>query len=457
MIYTSMILRDNLEVVRHPPNPATSDPAKFSLTPRSPTPPTPPTMAALDDFPPEALRNIFFSLNQKDLVHASLVSRRWQAICEPILYENPVLKQQYTTSCYPPTTHGLELFLRTLVAPGRERLASHVRKIYLRWCRGIVALTPVRRSTLATLAAAESRYGVPHSSVYGSSDSQVVLLMHLLPRLRKVRMGMPDEQDSFRDFLDTIGPANPLPLAFQSLTKFYAQGGYRKDSQGVGIRPEAVLALLQLPHLENLEVEVRGQFDGPFPTDVHGTSRVTKLFLQYVDTSIALLEFLLRVPRALEKLEYYGPYMDGFTGVLSQLRATLTYLWVEFDDNEIPLGGAYSFRTWPVLRYLACPPELLIRCAGPPAGWPLAERLPVCTEVLHIVNWECGSDTEWTPELAVQDLVLLVTVGKPMVPFLKWVMVNRDSWVCYVSKEVQEVLLAACESTGVQLYFNFPV
>lgn len=406
-------------------------------------------MAALDDFPPETLRNIFSSLSQADIASASLVSRRWQAISEPILYQEPILKQQYSTSFFGPRPHGLELLLRTFLAPGCGRLASHVREIYVRWCRSIVDLTPARRSTLSIIAAAESRFGVPHSSVYGSPDSQVVLLMHLLPRLRGLVLGFPDERDSFDDFLDTIGPAHPPPLAFQSLETFC--------SDSYGLRPGVVLALLQLPCLHTLEIQVHGQFDGPFPADVHGTSCVTALSLWSGDISAALLDFLLSVPSALEKLAYHGPCMVGFVDVLWQLRATLTDLHIGFGDTENPPASAHSLRAWPVLRDVACPLELLVGCVGAPLGWQLAERLPVCIQVLRIVNWECGSDEDWSAEHAVQDLVQLVSGGMPMVPSLRSLMVDRDSWVCWVSQEVQGVLRAACEGAGVALMFRFPV
>lgn len=401
-------------------------------------------MTVLDDLPYETFLNIFSSLSTADLASASLVCQRWHVISEPILYREPDIYRAPGSCNSWRDPRGIELFLRTLLVPGCERLASHVRGIYLQWWETIVDLTPRRRSNLAIVAAAESRFGVTHSSRFGSPDSQVVLLMHLLPRLQRLQLKPPSDRDSFNDFLDTIGRNQPLPLSFQSLTNFT----YDWCDTDTGMSPQAVLALMQLPHMNDLHVDVRGEFDGPFPANVRGTSGVTRLSLGQGEISTSLIGFIFSVPRALQRLQYYGEYKPGFAGGLWQLRATLTHLHLDFRYADSEPEEQLSFREWPVLREVGCPLELLLGCRGVGEGWQLAERLPVCIRLLAMLDWEWEAEEEdeyWHFQTEVDLFVQLVSKEKQMVPKLEELKIAR--W----GNEIPERLRVVCEVAGVVL------
>lgn len=407
------------------------------------------TMTVLDDLPFETFLNIFSSLSTTDLASASLVCQRWHVICEPILYREPDIYRAPSSSNSWREPRGIELFLRTLLVPGCERLASHVRGIYLQWWETVVELTPRRRSNLAIIAGAESRFGVTHSSLFGSPDSQVVLLMHLLPRLQRLELKPPRNRDAFNDFLDAIDRTQPLPLSFRSLTNFYCDW----CDTDTGVSPQAVLALLQLPHMDRLHVNMKGEFGGPFPANARGTSGVTRLTLGDCEISTTLVGFILSVPRALHHLQCYGEYKPGFAGVLWQLRATLTHLHLGFWGAESEPVERLSLREWPVLRDVACPLELLLGCRGVREAWQLAERLPVCIRQLQMLYFEFNmeeegeydsEEEEYRSVLNEVDLfVQLVSKEKHMVPRLEKLSILLQG------TEMPERLRAACEIAGV--------
>lgn len=314
-------------------------------------------MTVHDDLPNEAFLNIFSYLASPDLASTSLVSRRWHVISEPVLYREPDIDRDPDASDLSRWPGGIGLFLRTLLTPGCERLAFHVRAIYLNWSNNVPDPTPRRRGNIALIEAAESRYGVTRSSVLGSLDSQVVLLMHMLPRLRRLHVMLAQDRDSFNDLLDAIGPTHPLPLSFQALTYFFCDWSFTET----GVSAQATLALLQLPHMKTLLVHIQGEWDGDFPANVSATSGVTDFTLVSEITGV-LLAFILSVPQALERFSYVGPWIDGFVGALGQIRSTATHLVLAFDTQDYEPIQRLFFRDWPVLRDLFCPLALLVGC-----------------------------------------------------------------------------------------------
>lgn len=393
-------------------------------------------MTVLDDLPYETFLNIFSSLSSTDLASASLVSRRWHVISEPVLYREPNIYHQPSSANSWRQPRVIELFLRTLLIPGCERLAFHVRSLCLPWRMTTIDLTPRRRSNLAILAAAESRFGVTHSPAPGSPDSQVVLLMHLLPRLQRLHLVPPGVRDNFNDFFDGIGPTQPLPLSFQSLINF----DWDWSNTNTSISAQEVLALLQLQYMKTVQVDMRGEFDGNFPTNVQGTSGVTILYLRCSETAAVLIACILSVPRALERFIYHGQCVH---------RATLTHLRLEFieSDDADPLVERLSLRGWPVLRELLCPLKLLVGFQGPAHGPQLAERLPACIQRLQMVY--CGyysEDDNWSFAEEMDSYVQLVSEGKWIVPRLEKLIVTLDLFQAMPAR-----LCAACEASGVAL------
>lgn len=403
-------------------------------------------MTTLDDCPYETIVNIFSFLSQASLANVSLVSRRWHVLSEPVLYREPDLYRHENAR----HTRGIELFVRTLLVPGGERLATHVRSIYMHWNRTVttVVLTPRRRSNLAIIGAAGWRFGVTHSSVYESPDSQAVLLMHMLPRLRKLELAPYDERDTFNDFLDTIRPGQAIPLSFRLLTIFDCDW----CGNNIGVRPHTVVALMQLPHIRKLNANVNGDFDGPFPANCHGTSGVTRLCLGYSPITAGLLAFFLGMPRALERFHYSSIFMDGFAEILWPLRFTLTHLHLNFDDNEEEFDQRMSLRAWPVLRNVGCPLELLLGCAGPADGWQLAEKLPLSIRKLRVTGWENYSETAgWKEEDRLDVVVQMLSKEKQLVPGLVKLTMYGRSHDRLQARELRERLRAACVGARVAL------
>lgn len=247
-------------------------------------------MTALNDFPYENLVNIFSTLSHSNVARVALVTRRWHMISEPLLYFDPFgTTGQETWTGPTPITR----LVRTLLSPGGERLAAHFRGINLDWSKSETELTPLCTSDTAIIAAAESRFGVAHRSVPGSIDSHVVLLMHLLPRLKHLLLR---PQNPERCCFDAISPTQPLPLSFQSLTRFTCEWENTND----GVSPLTLLALLHLPHLRVVCVGLGGDIDDHFPTDICHTSGVTELTLEHREPTAPLVRAILSAPRALE-------------------------------------------------------------------------------------------------------------------------------------------------------------
>lgn len=399
-------------------------------------------MTNLGDLANETFINIFSYLSSSDLASTSLVSRRWHVISEPVLYREPSIYRDPNPSNYWRDPRGIALFLRTLLTPGCERLAFHVRGIYLDWSPSSAFCSQQRWRSLASIGVAESSIGVTPSSDRGSPGSHVVQLMHLLPHLRRLHVMPADVPDSFNDLLDAISPTQPLPLSFHSLTNFKCDWSFTET----GVSAQATLALLQLPHMKTLHVHIRGECDGDFPANVRGTSGVTTLYLRSGIPGV-LFAFILSVPRALESFTYLGPRMDGFVGKLGQLRSTLTNLRLYFDDlDNNPVQGL-SFRDWPLLRALGCSLAVLVGFRGPADGRQLAEALPACIQELEIDDAEYYSNIGdfWCFEEQVDLLVQLVSEEIGMVPRLE----RLKFWLGY--NTLPERLLAVCDAAGVSV------
>lgn len=392
-------------------------------------------MAVIDDFSYETLMNIFCSLTGTvDLSSVSRVSRRWHEICEPVLYREPHLSD---CAHIPPS---IELFLRTLLAPGCERLASHVRVLDFQWLDHSVDLTPERRSIMDIITAEQSPVGVTHICLPGSQSAHVVLLMHLLPRLQRLVLQYDARKKHYNDIMHGIGPGEPFPLAFQSLTYM----SYETSYLSIGVSPKTLLFLLQLPHLRTLSVEVMKDIDRDLFADVSGTSGVTKLTLGYCDISAASLSLILSVPRALEHFTYHGDCVPSFVDVLFPLRDSLTHLHLDFGDSFDP-GQMLNLREWPVLRTLRCSPVLLLGepHSGRAYGRSLGEVLPGCIRQLGLLDFSDALPCEDFG--VVVDAVVHLLGQKWLVPALERLVVETRS------RLFRERLRVACEATGVLL------
>lgn len=385
-------------------------------------------MTTIDVLSYEILIDIFSLLTTADIGSVSRVSQRWHEICEPVLYRQPHL-----SDCAQIPT-AIELFLRTVLAPGCERLASYVRVLDVQWLDVPVNPTPERQSITDMITAEISRIGVTHICLPGSQSSLVILLILRLPRLQHLVLQYSGQERS-NDIMPGIGPSEAFPLAFRSLTEFT----YETPYLSLGVSAKALLFLLQLPHLRTLSVDVINDIHPDLFAGTGGTSGVTKLTLGYCTVSAATLSLILGVPRALEYFAYQGDCVKGFMDVLFPLRASLMHLHLDFGyDPEQML----NLRGWPVFQSLRCSPAVLLR-EKDSDGRSLAEVLPISIRRLGLLD-EHGNHPWWRFGHTEDEVVQLLG-QKWMVPALERLVVETGSILDRARLRV------ACEDAGVML------
>lgn len=387
-------------------------------------------MALLDDLSYETLFSIFGSLCCVDLASVSRVSRRWHVISEPILYRAPYLP--CPTAAWTKST-TIELFLRTLLGPGCERLASHVRVLEINW--GDMAIDPRRAGIIAMIAAASLSRGITGGCVPRSQSAHVLFLMHLLPRLQ-VLVLVYGGYNASNDVMAALAPSAPVPLAFQMLTSF----SYDAPCLSTGLSPTLLLFLLQQPRMRTLCLNVVVELDNYFPADVRGTSGVTKLTLGYCTVTALSIALILSVPRALEEFTYHGDCVEGFMDILPPLRPSLTYLHLVFLDDGDPLQTLY-LREWPLLSTLKCSwtPMIGDQIGGRADGRAMVEALPAPIRQLEIL------DDTLLQGKAVERAVEMLERKRSMVPGL-------EKLAMYVRTPVLlQRLRAACQAAGITL------
>lgn len=389
-------------------------------------------MAILDDLSYEILFSIFRSLSSADLVSVSRVSQRCHVISEPILYREPYLHSS-TEAWRKPAS--IALFLRTLLTPGCERLASHVRIIDLDW--GDMYIDPNLRYTgiIAVIAAAALSRGLTGGCVAGSPSAHLLFLMHLLPRLQCLVL-VHCEYDVSNDVMAALAPSAPLPLAFQSLTRFSHDAPY----SSTGLSPALLLSLLQLPRMRTLCVNVVDELGAHFPADVRGTSGVTKLTLGYCTVTALSIALILSVPRALQEFTYYGDCVEGFMDILPPLRPTLTHLHLDLLDDGDPRQTLY-LREWPLLSTLKCPwtPIIGDPIEGRADGRTIVEALPLSIRQLEIL------DDTLLQGRAVERVVGMLEQKRSMMPYLQKLAIHVRVRVLLIK------LRAACQAAGITL------
>lgn len=396
--------------------------------------------------PDEISVQILSGLSTQDLTSTSRTSRHLHEISQPLLYKKPYL----TTALQPPPS--LYIFLRTLLTPGREILATYVKMLSIEWT-GEYNLTSQPASDTAPLNTAASALGL--NDPFASEGSQALLLMHLLPRLNTLHIIPPHTPDHFEEFILALEPRTSsltLPMAFQSLAEVRWYSG---DSLG-GINPSVLLSLLQLPRIRKIELCIVSTIDGPFPGSdgaaaVAGTSAVTELDFVCRDISGWLLTRILLIPRALTHFTYRavsGNHLD-----LSMLRAALTPLRNTLQSLDLDLFRCIScdhhgewqketigsLREWPVLRHVGCS---LMALLGMDVSR-LAEVLPCSLQTL-----ETMADPFWPVDEVVGEIVVMVKRKDEMLPRLRRVVVHVDE---VKTPEMMEMLSGACETAGVEL------
>lgn len=157
-------------------------------------------MASLNTLPFETLTQILSTLPNADLAHVSRVSSRLCAVAEPLLYKAPYLSERKRPL--------LTIFLRTLLLPGRQSLATHVKSFRIDWygvsCEQDSPNTP----------------RLPHSPE--SDVTELIFLLHLLSSLKILEIVFVDAPSDSTRLLEShdVQPST-LPLALPSLRKLF--------------------------------------------------------------------------------------------------------------------------------------------------------------------------------------------------------------------------------------------
>ncbi|KAL0636970.1 hypothetical protein Q9L58_004073 [Maublancomyces gigas] len=207
-------------------------------------------MAVLDDLAYETLVELLSLLSCTDLASTSRVSRRVHDVSEPLLYKAPELdKIRENPSAAGPTRPSLEILLRTLLTPGRERLGSHVRSLRLKLDNN----TPdpaceYPDGTIAFLTSKAPKLGI--NNLPRSQGAQLMLLLDLLPRLHDLHITPPNSRDCFTRFLNPIVAMETLPRGLQSLRDIH----YERTVNSSVVQSKRLLLLFKLPSIRSIDV-----------------------------------------------------------------------------------------------------------------------------------------------------------------------------------------------------------
>lgn len=391
--------------------------------------------------PHEVSAHIVSYLSQHDLTSTSRVSRQLHEISQPLLYKEPCV---ITGSKSPPP---LYLFLRTLLTPGRETLVTHVRWLTVHWTDVQYNHSGQPDAEIALFTTAASALGLANTHTSGAA--QVVLLLHLLPRLRTLHVIPAHDRDKFDEFMSA---ENAIPLALQSLQEFRWYSADRRS----GVSPTMLLTLLGLPSIRIIDVHMVTELESPFSapdaaTVAMATSPATHLEFSFGEISTWTLSRILKIPRALTHLTYRAvsgnrSSLSDVAASLAPLRSTLQHLDLDLFRCIIRVHhGAWqtesfgSLREWPVLRNVRCS---LMTLLGK-GETRLADVLPPGLRALETV-----SDPFWTVEEAVCEVVAMLARKHVMLPRLRTVAVHVN-WP--KSEEMVGRLSAACTAAGVRL------
>lgn len=415
-------------------------------------------MLTVEDLADEITLEIFSHIPCADLANVCLISRRVGAIGRFSLYREPVLINHRFTG------YSIQLFLRTVIP--NPTLAGYVRHLTLD-CHDSPAPDGTHELSSVTTAlflATARDLGLP------SDASRLLLLVHLLPNLKALTLHRDSRADLFDGFIANHvypGQARTLPAGFQSLRYVHFEFAW---GWPVEHTPKILMALLSLPSIRTINVQIKDSFD---PTEFTGiSSSVVDLTLRSGSMSHESLAHILQVPRALTRLSLEHCYLTNallltqasipiqdnfhvpdFGRALRTVRTTLQHLRLslcdymnmgpEFTSDGEPntLG---SLHDWPVLKTVRCPLTALLGQGPEVATSRLVDVLPV-----GIVEFSIEGDRYWTGEQAA-DQVEAMLDQKDIVGLesLEVIVVGRR-----LSREVGR-LAVACAAAGVVLRLN---
>lgn len=409
-------------------------------------------MAFTGHFPDEIILEIFAYLSCSSLASTSRASHRFHAISQPLLYRAPVLITN------PRTQDTLEIFLNSLLTPGREWLAYHVQSLTLQLYRprAGVGVTP----EIATVASRLMINWQPLTAQY----TYLVILLNLLPRLRTIDFSPPHSNRGFDQFLRETRLAPPitfhpegLPIALQSLREFRC---IQRDNSH-GLTAVALIAFMNLPSIRIIEIHL-DTADNSYLSTCTGnpSSNVTDLRLSYEGAIFWSFQTILKIPRALERFSCTvtsdeGYFLPTLKNSLEPLRNSLQSLRLDFtevtetynsedeDEDDLVAHVIKPLRDWPVLRTVMTSLMPLLGMGLWPDSPRLVDVLPVGIRELEIL-----SDHYWSPVETVREVLEMLGEKMVMVPALEKLAVLTAE---RLKPEARERLRVACDAAGVTL------
>lgn len=409
-------------------------------------------MTAIDTLPFELLTEILSHLPAADLARTALVSRHMHDVCMPLLYQAPVLHYSGRTTNRPP----LQIFLWTILTPGRESLVTHVRSLRVHWSYNQHSMSCPSKDVILNPVA--RRFGL--RSRVKSQGAQLALLIHLLPRLRVLTIAPPVRYSRFtkhmnKRYKQLLHPTRspPLPLVLQSLREFHSP----PNQSWNGISQKTLLVLLLLPCIRVVDVQIAD--DDPdalcaMDTAAVGPSRVTKLCLADANGAPGYLPRVFAVAGAVTHFSYatvrcpavFG--LEAFWAALRPLRATVVSLQLHISFVEVApvgAGAGWSLRDWAVLRKLSCSLDVFLGedRTGSTAG--LVGCLPV-----GIREVEVTGDSSLGHAAVVEHVLELLGRKNAVVPSLQTVAIRG------VDERVLEELKGEGAAVGVAVVDRLP-
>lgn len=392
------------------------------------------------------------------LTSLSLVSRRFHALADPILYKAIIITQK--------TPAGIPRFLRTILS--RPILASYVRLLDASWTY-ITSLTFASNlglqdpTDLVLFTAAATNVGLV--CTVNLPAAQVALLLYLLPNLLILKVDPPGEFSPWQypdDFEKILGdyavlPTEDLPVALRSVRAIT----FGPDGSEVSFK--ALLTILRLPYIREIDIHIlvvtaEIETSSLTPANYDAMSTATSLRFGYGTIDTMVLARILAMPLALTRFSYIdydgriGRFNCGvfWTG-LQCCRETLQVLELWFRmaatiDDDGALGkNEGALHGWPVLKSVRCQLATLL---GKDPERPVARLADVVPAVLTDLTIDDDEYWEFAP---VVDQVLEMVVRKSCRQLVN--VTVGGNWR-RSDGNVQDALQAACDAADL-VYVGF--